>query len=399
VCEQEIPEEKSERSSEEISGETPDNGEENILESAEEVKDILIEEDEGISEIIAFEEVGSAGEEDRPLDVIEVKETREDEPAFGEVYKETEEEIAETIEMVEAGQPLEVRLEKPTQLSFDQLERGDTKKELVVKNPEFKVKSFMDVEAMRVEEVKLPIDYGSEDDFPKKNLLSTGGITLSVLGQKLYNFKLLREEGRGRRKIQLKGRECKITFEGTINPNGSIGLPKMLSYHIVKDLSFKRAIDVYTFIEKVLAGNEITISGRDIEEGINIPQRFEYIKILKIVDILYKYNSILKRSGLDSGEKVEFVLKNARKINQLSFILNERRIDTMVSLEGESLNELVGTDVLKIQEEGTLKLKKFKISFVKEVEIPEFILKTQDEVKKMSISWKKAKISYKKVLD
>ena len=71
----------------------------------------------------------------------------------------------------------------------------------------------------------------------------------------------------------------------------------------------------------------------------------------------------------------------------------------MVSLEGESLNELVGTDVLKIQEEGTLKLKKFKISFVKEVEIPEFILKTQDEVKKMSISWKKAKISYKKVLD
>ena len=94
--------------------------------------------------------------------------------------------------------------EKKTQLTFEELKKKEAGEVLVIENPDFEIKTFLDIEAMRVEKLKLPVGYGKEEKPPKKNLHTVNGVSLSVLEQKLYNFKLLCEEGSGRRKIYLK---------------------------------------------------------------------------------------------------------------------------------------------------------------------------------------------------
>lgn len=272
--------------------------------------------------------------------------------------------------------------------------------EVLIEDPSFEVKSFLDIEAMRVEELKLPIGFGcTEEKLPKKNLFSVDGVSITSLGQTLYNFKLLREEGRGSKKIHLKSRECRIGFEGVVYDNGSIGMTKLTSYSVCKDLPFKRALEVYTFMQKVVAGNDIRIEGHGIDISFTLPQRFEYLKLLKIVDTLYKYYSISRTMKLNTNEKVEFILKNATKINKLALLMRGIPVETMVRIEGESRENITRANPLKVVKRDSIKLKKIEIPFIQEVVIPEFVLDYNEDGSQMSTSWKKATLSYKKVLD
>lgn len=272
--------------------------------------------------------------------------------------------------------------------------------EVLIEDPSFEVKSFLDIEAMRVEELKLPIGFGyTEEKLPKRNLSSVDGVSITSLGQTLYNFKLLRETGIGNRKIHLKSRECRIGFEGVVYDNGIIGMTKLTSYSVCKDLPFKRALEVYTFMQKVVAGNDIRVEGHDLDISFTLPQRFEYLKLLKIVDTLYKYYSISKEMKLNPNERVEFVLKNATKVNKLALLMRGIPVETMVRVEGESKGNIPQANPLKVIKRDKIKLKKIEISFIQEVVIPEFVLDSKENNGEMSTSWKKATLSYKKVLD
>ncbi len=272
--------------------------------------------------------------------------------------------------------------------------------EVLIENPSFEVKSFLDIEALRVEELKLPVSFGyTEEKLPKRNLISAGGMSITSLGETLYNFKILREEGIGKRKIHLKSRECRIGFKGVVYDNGTIGMTKLTSYSVCKDLPFKRALEVYTFMQKVVAGNDIRIEGENVDVTITLPQRFEYLKLLKIVDILYKYYSVSKVMNLNTNERVEFILKNAVKVDKLALIMRGLPMETMVRVEGEGVEKLPQANPLKIVKKDSIKLKKLEISFVQEVVIPEFVLDSKADGGEMSTSWKKATLCYKKVLD
>ncbi len=272
--------------------------------------------------------------------------------------------------------------------------------EVVIEDPSFEIKSFLDVEAIRVEELKLPIGFGyTEEKLPKKNLFSVDGVSITSLGQALYNFKLLREAGSGSRKIHLKSRECRIGFEGVVYDNGSVGMTKLTSYSVCKDLPFKRALEVYTFMQKVVAGNDIKVEGSNLDVSFTLPQRFEYLKLLKIVDTLYKYYSISKVMKLNANEKVEFILKNATKVNKLALLMRGIPVETMVRIEGEVEEDISQANPLKIFKRDRIKLKKIEIPLIQEVVIPEFVLDSKENNSEMSTSWKKATLSYKKVLD
>lgn len=314
-----------------------------------------------------------------------------------------EEEVIQPIPPIEEG--LEEKAAEETATSADsEAERVEDEieeaGEVLIENPKFEVKSFLDIEALRVEELKLPVGFGyTEERLPKRNLLSTGGVSITSLGQTLYNFKILREEGIGKRKIHLKSRECRIGFEGVVYDNGTIGMTKLTSYSVCKDLPFKRALEVYTFMQKVVAGNDIRIEGDSVDVTITLPQRFEYLKLLKIVDILYKYYSVSKVMGLNTHERVEFILKNAVKIDKLALLMRGLPVETMVRVEGEGIEKLPQANPLKIVKRDSIKLKKLEISFIQEVVIPEFILDSKADGGKMSTSWRKATLCYKKVLD
>lgn len=314
-------------------------------------------------------------------------------------------EISEDLvaERVEDKQPTILQSEEKPEASETEEEKGSETEEVgevLIEDPVFEVKSFLDIEAMRVEDLKLPVGFGyTEEKLPKRNLFSTGGVSITSLGQTLYNFKLLREDGSGKRKIHLKSRECKIAFEGVVYDNGTIGMTKLTSYSVCKDLPFKRALEVYTFMQKLVAGNDIRLEGDSLDATITLPQRFEYLKLLKIVDTLYKYYSVSKVMNLNSNERVEFILKNAVKVNKLALLMRGLPVETMVRVEGNGIEELSHANPLKIVKKDSIKLKKLEISFVQEVVIPEFVLDSKADSGKVSTSWKKATLCYKKVLD
>ena len=300
---------------------------------------------------------------------------------------------------VEDGKESEKKIQTSSS-SGCEIESEPEKREVMLENPSLEVKSFLDIEAMRVEELRLPISFGYTDEkLQKKNLLSVDGVNLSSLGQSLYNFKFQREAGIGKRTIHLKSRECKIGFEGTVYDNGSIGLTKLTSYSVCKDLPFKRAVEVYTFMQKLVAGNEVKVEGNKLDLSIVLPQRFEYLKLLKVVDTLYKYYSVSKEMNLNVNEKVEFILKNATKVNKLALLMRGLPVETMVSIEGKYVEELSQANALKITKKSSVKLKKTEIYFIQEINIPSFVLESQENSSEMSTSWKKATLSYKKVLD
>ncbi|GLI55023.1 hypothetical protein PM10SUCC1_05380 [Propionigenium maris DSM 9537] len=317
--------------------------------------------------------------------------------------EEAETSVDSETERLEDEQPTTPESEEVLEVSEAEEEpKGEVEEigEVLIENPGFEVKSFLDIEAARVEELKLPVGFGyTEEKLPKRNLFSAGGVSITSLGQTLYNFKVLREEGIGKRKIHLKSRECRIGFEGVIYDNGTIGMTKLTSYSVCKDLPFKRALEVYTFMQKVVAGNDIRIEGDSLDVTITLPQRFEYLKLLKIVDTLYKYYSVSKVMNLNTNERVEFILKNAVKVNKLALLMRGLPVETMVRVEGEEIEKLSQADPLKIIKRGSIKLKKVEISFVQEVVIPEFVLDSKADGGKMSTSWKKATLCYKKVLD
>lgn len=279
-------------------------------------------------------------------------------------------------------------------------EREEILPEIVeLTDPKIKIDAFIDLEVGRTAEMRLPLAYGNEEKLPKRNLLTLDGVSAETLGQEIVNLKLIREDGPGRRKVILKGREFRIGFEGTVNPNGSIGMTRLTSYFIHKDLTFKRGVEVYTLIQKLLAGNPVTIRSGETSIVVELSQKFEYLKLLRIVEILYKYYHVAKSLDLNMNEKVDYILKNSKKINELSMLLNERSVDTMVSIEGSSELEKYTGRTLRIIKDEKVKLKNSEISFKKIVEIPDFVLETSEGRGGMSSSWKKAKISYKKVLD
>lgn len=296
--------------------------------------------------------------------------------------------------------------ENKCQLTLSGLERPGShheegeKKDIVIESPDFKVEILADMDIKRIETLKLPVTFGNTGQKqPKHDIVSAEGIELVSLGQSLYNFRFLREAGPGSRKIYLKNRECKIILEGTVYDNGTLGMTRLLAYSISKDLTFKRALEVYTFMQKVLAGNTVQIKRKDLNYQIRIPMRHESLKLLKIVEILYKYSSVAKSVGLNPSEKVESILKNAVQISELSYLMRGGTIETMVKVEEGVYEKLSGAKSLKIVLTDSIKLKKFHLDYIKEVKIPDFVLKNKEKDGNMSTSWKKAELTYKKVLD
>ena len=274
------------------------------------------------------------------------------------------------------------------------------KKDIVLRAPKFKVESLIDIESKRIEAIKLPVTFGNiSDKQPNNDILSIDGVEITSLGQSLYNFKYIKENGIGNRKIHLKSRECKIILEGSIYANGSIGMTRLLAYSVSKDLPFKRALEVYTFMQKILSGNQVTIKGNNLNLEVVAPQKYESLKILKIIDILYKYYSVAKEMGLNQSEKVETILKSATEINELAGLMRGRTFQTMVRLNGEWEEKLLEAKSLKLILEESVKIKNLHINYIKEILITDFILKNKEVDEKMSISWKKAELTYKKVLE
>ncbi len=270
-------------------------------------------------------------------------------------------------------------------------------KEVKLENVD-KLISFLDMEAERIENIKLPLSFGKEWKVPKKNLITLNRVKLSILSDDLLNFKLVREKGLGRKTILLKGRECRLTFEGTIHENGNMTDTKLISYMVNEDLTFNRGLVVYGFMQNLLCGNDLTINSSEMNTTLNLPQRIEYLRILKVIEVLYRYYYLVNHEGFSSHEKVSYILKNSKQIFDIVISLKESNLDTMVKVEGKLAENLENGGNLKVVEDLKVKLKGKNYFARREIEFLETIPKNQSNVSKSSTIWRKAKIKYKKSL-